>query len=183
MRESQKPQPLNTYGYSKWLCDKKVHALKNTAKLPVIVGLRYFNVYGPGEYHKGLSASMIYQLYLQMAAGKNPRVFEHGDQKRDFIYVKDVAAATVAALTVKKGGIFNVGTGTPRSFNDIIRIINAVLGKNLSTEYFKNPYRGVYQDYTAADTTLLKKGLYSRRCHSLEEGIANYINNYLKKTG
>ncbi|MFA7677330.1 MAG: NAD-dependent epimerase/dehydratase family protein, partial [Candidatus Omnitrophota bacterium] len=89
MREDEGLTPHNTYGYSKYIFDCHVLSLVKRKKLLPVVGLRYFNVYGPGEYHKGSAASITYQLYLQMKAGKNPRVFKYGEQKRDFIYVKD----------------------------------------------------------------------------------------------
>lgn len=179
MKESQKARPLNTYAYSKYLCDKYTTSRKKTPAL--VVGLRYFNVYGPNEYHKGLSASMIYQLYLQMKQGKRPRVFKHGEQKRDFIYVKDIAALTVAALELKKNNILNVGTGIPRSFNDIIAALNTTLKTDLAPDYFDNPYCGVYQDFTQADTTRLNAcGLSAG--YSLEDGIKDYLANYLQKS-
>lgn len=174
MREDQPVRPLNTYAYSKYLCDR--YAQKNTKdrNSPLVVGVRYFNVYGPGEFHKGLAASMIYQLYLQMKAGLRPRVFKYGEQKRDFIYVKDVARITVAALNLERNVILNVGTGAARSFNDIIAALNKVLGGGLEPDYFDNPYGGVYQDYTEADTSRLADlGIKAR--FSLEEGIEDYL--------
>jgi len=176
MAESQKPTPLNTYGYSKYLCDREVIRLGKKLKIPII-GLRYFNVYGPGEHHKlqSKSASMIYQLYLQVRSGKQPRVFKYGEQQRDFIYVKDVAAITIRALESKKSAILNVGTGKARSFNDIISILNKELGKKLKPEYFDNPYANVYQDHTQADTSLLQQTLKIKARYSLERGIADYV--------
>jgi len=89
-----------------------------------IIGLRYFNVYGPGELYKGKMSSMIYQLALQMKAGKNPRIFKKGEQKRDFVYVKDIIQANIKAALSGKSGIYNVGCGKARTFNDIISILN-----------------------------------------------------------
>ena len=134
MKESQKLIPHNTYAYSKYLCDCLVQEISKQKVSPIIVGVRYFNVYGPGEHHKGTSASMIYQLYLQMKGDLRPRVFKYGEQKRDFIYVKDAARITVEALQAKKSTILNVGTGGARSFNDIISILNKVLEKNLKPD-------------------------------------------------
>ncbi|MCX5783468.1 MAG: NAD-dependent epimerase/dehydratase family protein, partial [Elusimicrobia bacterium] len=90
MRETDAPAPENIYGFSKAVMDNVAQVFAKEHKNITLVGLRYFNVYGPGESYKGKAASMIYQLYLQMKAGKNPRVFKHGEQERDFIYVKDV---------------------------------------------------------------------------------------------
>jgi ADP-L-glycero-D-manno-heptose 6-epimerase len=174
-KESQKLVPHNTYAYSKYLFDCLVQKTIKKVKTPLIVGLRYFNVYGPGEVHKGTAASMTYQLYLQMKKGKRPRVFKYGEQKRDFIYVKDVARITVKALGSKKSAIFNLGTGKPRSFNDIISALNKGLKKNLKADYFDNPYADKYQNFTQADTTLLKKTLSTVAQFSLEQGIKDYL--------
>lgn len=180
MVEDQKPQPLNTYAYSKYMCD--VLFAKYKSKLSKgIIGLRYFNVYGPGEYHKGSASSMTYQLYRQMKEGKKPRVFNYGDQKRDFIYVKDVARITVAALESDKTAILNVGTACARSFNDIISALNAALGTNLKADYFDNPYSAVYQDFTEADGEKLEKVLGLKAKFSLEDGVADYVKGYLLK--
>ena len=180
MREDQGLIPHNTYGYSKYLFDCHVLKVSRQKTTPPIVGLRYFNVYGPREYHKGSAASMIYQLYRQMIADKNPRVFKHGEQKRDFIYVKDVARITVAALESGKRAILNVGTGKARSFNDVISILNKVLNKSLETTYFDNPYGDKYQNYTRADTSLLQKVLKTEAGFCLEKGVKDYVGNYLK---
>lgn len=174
MRESQPAQPLNTYAYSKYLCDSYAQKNINAKNSPLVVGLRYFNVYGYGEFHKGPAASMIYQLYWQMKTGRRPRVFKYGEQKRDFVYVGDVARITVAALELEKNVILNVGTGRARSFNDIIMTLNKALGEHLEPDYFDNPYGGVYQDYTEADIRRLED-LNLKAQFSLEEGIEDYI--------
>lgn len=178
-KESQKTHPLNTYAYSKWMCDVEMKKYENNKDIPLIVGLRYFNVYGPQEYHKGLAASMTYQLFLQMKEGKNPRVFEFGEQCRDFVYVKDVARATVAALDAKKNCIVNVGSGQARSFNDIIKCLNDSMGTSLDPKYFKNPYTSFYQEHTQADVSLLKDNLGVVPEYTLEKGIDDYVKNYL----
>ncbi len=179
MQEDQELAPHNTYAYSKYLGDCLVEKISQIKSAPIIVGLRYFNVYGPGEYHKGMSASMAYQLYLQMQAGRRPRIFKFGDQKRDFVYVKDVARITIEALKSKKSAILNLGTGTPRSFNDMIAALNKSMGLNLKPDYFDNPYSGKYQDYTKADTSRLGKVLETQARFSLEEGIEDYLKNHL----
>jgi ADP-L-glycero-D-manno-heptose 6-epimerase len=179
MRETEGLTPHNTYGYSKYMFDCYVNKIIRKKGTPSIVGLRYFNVYGPREYHKGAAASMIYQLYLQMKEGKQPRVFKFGEQKRDFIYVKDVARITVAALFSKKKTIVNVGTGIPRTFNDIIAALNSSMGKNLKADYFDNPYGDKYQNFTQADTSLLEKTLKTKASFILEDGIRDYIAKHL----
>ena len=177
MKESQAPKPLNTYAYSKYLCDREVLKLRGDVAVP-IVGLRYFNVYGPGETHKGSSSSMIFQLYLQMKQGRQPRVFKYGEQKRDFILVDDVVAATIGALALNESVIMNVGTGNARSFNDIIGVLNRVLGEKFAPDYFDNPYAKTYQDHTEADISLLKETLNFEPHYTLEEGIERYIRTY-----
>ncbi len=179
-KEDQKLTPHNMYAYSKCAFDSLARKQMNKKFSPPIVGLRYFNVYGPLEYHKGSSASMIYQLYLQMKASKRPRVFKYGEQKRDFVYVKDVAAITVKAFESKTSAILNAGTGRARTFNDIIAVLNKVLKKDLKPYYFDNPYKGKYQNYTEADTTLLKKTLKTEAKFSLETGIDDYVKNHLQ---
>ncbi|MFH1768950.1 MAG: ADP-glyceromanno-heptose 6-epimerase [Candidatus Omnitrophota bacterium] len=183
MREDCPVNPLNIYAYSKYQCDRAAISLIKSKNTPPLVGLRYFNVYGPGEHHKNKAASMIYQLYLQMKQDRRPRVFKCGEQKRDFIYVKDVVAATVKSLELDKSAVVNVGTGNARSFNDIIKIINGVLKKNLSADYFDNPCTGVYQNNTEADINNLKKIIGYIPQYSLEEGIKDYISNYLNGKG
>lgn len=178
MKEAQDVKPLNTYAYSKVLCDRFFYKNVKKTSSPHVVGVRYFNVYGPGEYHKCSAASMIYQLYLQMKAKKQPRVFCYGEQARDFIYVKDVARMTVDMLLINKNVVVNIGTGKKRSFNDIISALNAAMNTDYKPDYFKNPYLGLYQDYTEADVTLLKS-LKNQAKFSLEEGIKDYVKNYL----
>ena len=180
MKETQNSDPHNIYAYSKWMCD--VYAAKVTGgkKSPLVIGVRYFNVYGPWEYHKGTAASITYQLYLQIKAGNRPRVFKFGEQKRDFIYVKDVARITVGCLGLKKNTVLNVGTGKARSFNDIIAALNKTLKTDLGTEYFDNPFKGFYQDFTEADLTQAKK-LKLVAEYSLEDGIHDYVTSYLEK--
>ena len=180
MKENQPPKPLNTYAYSKFICDRVASTFFNKKNTPIIVGLRYFNVYGPGEHHKKKSASMIYQLYLQIKDNRRPRLFKFGQQKRDFVYVKDVASVTVKALTLKRSVILNVGTGIARSFNDIVKIINKTLKRRLSPFYFDNPYAKVYQNYTEADISKLKRIMDYKRFYSLEEGIKEYLDTIKK---
>jgi len=179
MKEDGEIIPHNTYAYSKYQCDCLMKKITKESSTPVIVGLRYFNVYGPNEYHKGLSASMTYQLYLQMKEGKQPRIFKFGEQKRDFIYVKDVARITIEALDSRKSAVINVGTGIPRSFNDIVASLNKTMDIDIKPDYFDNPYLGKYQDYTEADTALLKELLDTQAEFSLEAGIDDYLKGYL----
>jgi len=170
--------PENVYGYSKYLLDQYV--LQHKKRYPNnIIGLRYFNVYGPGELYKGKMSSMIYQLALQMKAGKNPRIFKKGEQKRDFVYVKDTIQANIKAALSGKSGIYNVGCGKARTFNDIISILNTTMKTEFKTEYFDNPY-DFYQDNTEADISKTESDLDYTPKYNLEKGIEDYYNNYLK---
>jgi ADP-L-glycero-D-manno-heptose 6-epimerase len=138
-----------------------------------IVGLRYFNVFGPNEAHKERPASMIYHLTKQMKSGQRPRIFKYGEQKRDHIYVKDAVEATIKALNAPSG-IYNVGTGIATSFNELIKILNEVLKTNYEPEYIDNPYEGTYQNHTQADTTKAEKFLKFRARYQLRDAIKEY---------
>lgn len=172
--EDQPPAPANVYAFSKVQLDNlaRVYAKRSVAWR--IVGLRYFNVYGPREPHKKAAASMIYQLYTQMKAGKRPRVFKAGEQKRDFVYVKDVVALTMHALTAPQSMVFNCGSGHPFSFNEVIAELNKGLGTKLEPEYFENPY-SFYQPHTEADMTLAKSVLNFSPQFPPAKGIADYV--------
>jgi ADP-L-glycero-D-manno-heptose 6-epimerase len=140
-----------------------------------VIGLRYFNVYGPGEYYKGKMASMVYQLYKQMKEGKRPRVFKYGEQQRDFVYVKDIVKINLCALNNgKETGVYNAATGIARDYNTIINCLNKELGTNLEPEYIDNPYP-FFQLKTQADMTLAKEKLGYEPDYSLEAGIADYV--------
>jgi len=174
MKEEQTPTPENVYGFSKAIMDNvAADYAKKYPKLKLI-GLRYFNVYGPGEYYKGKFASMIYQLYLQMKAGKKPRIFKYGEQMRDFVYVKDVVRANLNALECETSVVVNVGTGKPENFNYVIECLNKAMGTNYEPEYFDNPYN-FYQNKTQADIKKTKAYLNYRPQWNLEEGIKDYV--------
>jgi ADP-L-glycero-D-manno-heptose 6-epimerase len=174
MREDQEPAPANVYAFSKVQLDNLARQYARQNPSWKIVGLRYFNVYGPRESHKRAAASMIYQLYLQMKAGKRPRVFKHGEQKRDFVYVKDVVRMTIAALNAPKSGVYNCGSGVAFSFNEVIAALNQSLGTSLEPEYFENPY-SFYQPHTEADMTLARNDLKYQPDFPPAQGIADYI--------
>jgi ADP-L-glycero-D-manno-heptose 6-epimerase len=140
----------------------------------IIVGLRFFNVYGPCEAHKGVPASMVYHLAQQMKAGKRPRIFKHGEQKRDFVYVRDAVEGGIRALDAKTSGIYNLGTGQARSFNELIEVLNKCLGTNLHPDYFDNPHVH-YQNFTQADLTSARKALRYEPRFSLEDGVRDYM--------
>ncbi|MBD3164399.1 ADP-glyceromanno-heptose 6-epimerase [Candidatus Woesearchaeota archaeon] len=172
MKESQKKDIITVYGKSKLMMDNIAEKYSDNMH---IVGLRYFNVFGPKEASKGRSASMIYHLAKQMKANKRPRIFKWGQQKRDHIYVKDAVRATLLALKAKSG-IYNVGTGIGTSFNELIKALNDVLKTNYQPEYFDSPYdTQTYQVNTQADTTKSKEFLNFECKYSLKEGIKEYV--------
>jgi ADP-L-glycero-D-manno-heptose 6-epimerase len=173
---------LNVYGWSKQLFDDWVRRRLPDARSP-LVGLRFFNVYGPREAHKGAMASMAYQLHEQLRAGGVARLFAgsdgiaDGEQVRDFVYVDDVVAVALWFLAHPgRSGVYNVGTGRARSFNDLAAAVVAGLGRG-RIEYvpFPAPLRGVYQNRTEADLSALRAAGYDGRFRSLEEGVGAYV--------
>ena len=174
MRESQEPAPTNCYGVSKARMDEIVQKIIREKKIPSIVGLRYFNVFGPREDYKGNAASMIYQLAQQVKSGRRPRIFKYGEQKRDFVYVKDVVRANLLACESGKSGIVNVGTGQATTFNEVIETLNQILGFSFEADYFDNPY-SFYQDHTEADLSLAEKLLGYRPKYTTQEGLRDYL--------
>lgn len=166
--------PLNVYGESKLAMDLLTRSKLDRTGIKII-GLRYFNVYGPGEAHKNHMASMIYKLAQQMKEGKRPRIFRDGTQKRDQVYVDDVVQANLRALDASKttSGIYNVGTGAAVSFNDIIAELNRVLKTNLDPEYIENPY-AFFQHHTEADISSTKEKLRYEPRYDLRRGIERY---------
>ena len=170
-----KEAPENPYGFSKLLMDQIAYRYVNENPDMTIVGLRFFNVYGPKEVYKSKTSSMVIQLGHQILDGKAPRLFEGSDQiLRDFIYIEDVIQANIKACNPKNNGTYNVGTSISRSFQDIADILQKELDTNLSTEYFANSFKG-YQLNTQADITSTKANLSFEPNFSLEEGIKTYI--------
>ncbi len=140
----------------------------------VVVGLRYFNVYGPREAHKGAASSMILQLAQQMRRGQAPRIFKHGEQLRDFVYVKDIVNCTILAARGRISGIYNAGSGVPRTFNDIVANLNRVLNTQWQPEYIDNPHVH-YQPHTEADLAATTRALRYKPKYTLEDGIDDYF--------
>ena len=173
MEEDQEKDILSAYGRSKLEMDNITEKLFNKMH---IVGLRYFNVFGPREKYKQRAASMVYHLAKQIKSGKNPRIFKFGEQKRDHIYVKDAVDATIKAMNVKKSCIVNVGTGIATNFNELIRVLNKVMETNFQPEYFDMPYeQKTYQSNTQADIKKAEKLIGFKPKWSLKEGIKDYI--------
>jgi ADP-L-glycero-D-manno-heptose 6-epimerase len=174
--------PLNVYAYSKLLFDQYVRRLMPRISTTV-VGLRYFNVYGPREGHKGRMASMVWQVYQQVRSSGLARLFEGtdgfaaGEQRRDFVFVGDAVAVNLHfASAPPRQAIVNVGTGKSRSFNDIARIVISLLGRG-EIQYipFPESLRGKYQSFTESDITRLRAAGYDQPMTSLEEGIRQLV--------
>ncbi|MDM7273689.1 ADP-glyceromanno-heptose 6-epimerase [Sulfurihydrogenibium azorense] len=173
LKEDREKSPENVYAFSKYIMDNLAQEFAEKTSLK-IVGVRYFNVYGPREAHKGKFASMIYQLYLQMKSGQRPRIFKWGEQKRDFVYVKDAVDATILAAKAPRSTVYNVGSGEATSFNDVIKYLNQALGTDFEPEYFDCPY-DFYQEYTQADMTKIKEELGFVPRYSIQRGIKEYV--------
>jgi ADP-L-glycero-D-manno-heptose 6-epimerase len=173
MKESQTPDPLNVYAFSKLTMERMAARYSPRLTQP-IVGLRYSNVYGPGEDHKGKLASMIHQLAKQMRSGMRPRIFKAGEQKRDFVYIEDAVQANLKAMAAKNSGVFNAGAGRSWSFNQVIAELNRVLQTDLTPEYFENPY-SFTQDWTETDQTLARQSLGYEAQFDLRRGIDAYF--------
>lgn len=178
--------PLNMYAYSKHLFDQYIrkHIPKSTSQ---VVGLRYFNVYGPGEHHKGTMASTIYHFNNQILAAGQVNVFEghdgyeNGGHQRDFVYVKDCAAVNLWFLEHPDiSGIFNLGTGQSRCFNDVANAViswHANKSRHGKINYIPFPkhLKRFYQSYTRADLSRLRNAGVDHKFHTLEEGISDYL--------
>ncbi|MDP3794498.1 MAG: ADP-glyceromanno-heptose 6-epimerase [bacterium] len=188
-RESERDlKPLNYYGESKYLFDQ--WALARSAKPVQWAGLRFFNVYGPNEAHKGPMASRIRHGYEQIQREGGIRLFQShrgdvadGEQKRDFIYVDDVVAVVLFFLAhPDRHGIFNVGTGRARSFLDLAHTLFAALERPPRVEFIPMPeeIRGKYQYFTEADMTALRSAGYDKPFHSLEDGVGRYVERLVR---
>ena len=180
-------RPLNAYGISKNEFDK--WALEQDHCPPFWAGLKFFNVYGPNEYHKGRMASVIFHAFNQIKATGNVKLFRShrpgyadGEQLRDFVYVKDVINVCYWLMQHEPAsGLYNLGTGTARSFNDLVRATFAGLGILPDITYTDMPedIRDKYQYFTEANMGKLQRAGYTNAFHSLERGIDDYVRNYL----
>ena len=179
-------KPQNCYGYSKQLFDLWAH---RAGLLKKIVGLKYFNVFGPNEYHKADMRSFILKAYEQInATGKvqlfkshNPK-YADGEYLRDFIYIKDAVDMTLFFFDNQKvNGLFNIGTGSARTWNDLVKAVFAAVGKEPNIEYIEMPesFRNQYQYFTEADTTKLRQAGYDKETICLEDAIKDYVQKYL----
>jgi len=184
-------KPMNLYGWSKQLFDLAVveRSAKKEKLPPQWAGLKFFNVFGPNEYHKGEMMSLVAKRFDDAKNGRSVRLFkshrqgiEDGDQKRDFIYVDDAVAVVRWLMeTPSASGIFNVGTGKARSFRDMIAALFRALGLEPKIEYVDMPeaIRGQYQYFTEAEVGNLRRGGYNTGFTSLEEGVKRYVTQFL----
>jgi len=181
-------QPLNLYGQSKQLFDLWAY---NNGLLKKIAGLKYFNVFGPNEYHKADMRSFCLKAFEQInATGKvglfkshNPK-YADGKYMRDFIYVKDAVDMTLFFYDNPQiAGLFNIGTGQARTWNDLAKAVFAAMARQPNIEYIEMPehIRSQYQYYTCADITKLKQAGYKKQTTPLEDAVKDFIQNYLQK--
>jgi ADP-L-glycero-D-manno-heptose 6-epimerase len=167
--------PLNVYAFSKFSFDNHVRRVLPTARSQVL-GLRYFNVYGPQENHKGAMASVAFHLFGQLQRGEEMTLFEGSDGfLRDFVHVDDAVAVNLHFLGSGVSGIYNCGTGQARSFEDVGRAMQTLAGRGeLRTVPFPEHLVGKYQAYTRADLTALRAAGYAQPMTSLEDGLERY---------
>ena len=193
--ELKKLQPLNKYGYSKKIFDD--WAFKQSIAPKQWCGLKFFNVYGPQEYHKGRMASMVFHTFNQNRDNGGVKLFKShkegfkdGEQLRDFVYLKDVVDVMYFLLTEKvESGVYNIGTGEARSFLDLSMATMRAASNNSElkvedvVEFIPMPedLRGRYQYFTQASMEKLKRTGYTKKFTSLEEGVKDYVQNYLAK--
>ncbi len=182
-------KPLNPYGQSKQ--DFDVWALAQKEKPFFWVGLKFFNVYGPNEYHKGRMASVVWHAFNQITKTNRMKLFrshnpayKDGEQLRDFVYVKDVVDVCYFLMHHRKNsGIYNLGSGKARTFLALVKAVYKALDKKEEIEFIDTPIdiRDNYQYFTEANMNKLKGIGYSKPLHSLEEGTTDYVQNYLKE--
>jgi len=185
-RQLDRLRPLNMYGYSKHLFD--LHA-RREGFLNRIVGLKYFNVFGPNEGHKGDMRSLVHKSFGQVQAEGVIRLFKSyhsdfrdGEQKRDFLYVKDAVAMTLhLAATPKANGLFNIGSGAARTWLDLSRAVFAALKRKPKIEFIEMPgtIRAKYQYFTQANLSRLRATGYTAAVTPLENAVSDYVRNYL----
>jgi ADP-L-glycero-D-manno-heptose 6-epimerase len=191
LEELRKLRPMNLYGWSKHLFDlARVDRVVKKAKLPPRwVGLKFFNVYGPNEYHKGAMASVLSKVFDSAKASEPVKLFKShrdgiadGEQRRDFIYVDDVVSVVRWAMDGSgKNGIFNVGTGKAESFRDMIVAMFKAMGRAPNIEYIDMPMsiRDQYQYFTQADVGNLRRAGYNAGFTPLDKAVAQYVTGYL----
>jgi ADP-L-glycero-D-manno-heptose 6-epimerase len=186
-------RPLNLYGWSKLAFDRRVADMlgRGTPGPPQWAGLRFFNVYGPNEYHKGRMASVVFHKFHEAQGGAPARLFRSdrpgivdGDQKRDFVHVDDCVAVMLWLIDNPGiSGLFNVGSGQARSFLDLVRAMFAAMGERERIEFVDMPadLRGKYQYFTEAPLARLRAAGYDRPTIGLEDGVGQYVRDFLMR--
>lgn len=184
----EKLRPLNMYGYSKQMFDQWA---KQNKVLDRIVGLKYFNVYGPNEYHKGDMRSVVHKAFEQIRDEGKVKLFKSTDDKykdggqmRDFIFIKDAVDMTLYFLENRDvNGLYNIGTGNARTWNDLVTALFNAVGKPVNIEYINMPEHliGKYQNFTEAKMDKIKEAGYDKEIGSVEQGVEDYVKNYLLK--
>jgi ADP-L-glycero-D-manno-heptose 6-epimerase len=167
--------PLNVYAESKFAFEQYATDFASKNKDCCMIGLRYCNVYGFGEFHKQKRSSMIYQMYQNIKKDKNIRLFKYGEQKRDWCYVEDVVEATTNCLLFNKNEIFNIANGKSLTFNYIAELIGKELNKKINIEYIDCDFLEKFQNNTECDIEKAKKYLNWKPKFTIEEGIEDYI--------
>jgi len=187
-------RPLNLYGWSKHATDRRIQDLlaRGRPRPPSWAGLKFFNVYGPNEAHKGRMASVVLHKYRQIAAGEPATLFASdrpgiadGDQKRDFVHVEDCVQAILWLLAHPRvSGLFNIGSGQARSFLDLTRAIYVALGRQAEIRFVPMPadLAGKYQYFTEAPLGRLRAAGYDRPAISLEDGVGDYVRRFLTQS-
>jgi len=175
-KETDRLDPANSYAFSKLIMENLIKNYKG--KFLNLIGFRFFNVYGANEYFKNKSASMVYQLIQQIKKNNKVKLFKNGEQKRDFIYVKDVVDCLIHSLDKNKEyEIYNLGTGKAVDFNTIVKIISQVINLNPEIEYIDCPY-DFFQTFTEANIEKLNSNLGYHIKYNIQNGIKDLINEY-----
>ena len=178
--ESMESEPTNPYSRSKDILESVASGFSEKRNC-VTVGLRYFNVYGQREEHKGRRASMVYQLCKSALSGREIEVFKWGEQSRDWVAVEDVVQANIACMRCEESNIFNVGSGKSVSINELLDIISNELGRQVNRKYVENPFLESYQNHTMADISKISHKVGYAPKVEIKEGVANLI-RYIKKS-
>jgi ADP-L-glycero-D-manno-heptose 6-epimerase len=185
VKNLQRLRPLNMYGYSKQMFD--LYAAR-AGWLERIVGVKYFNVFGPNEDHKGEMRSVVHKAFEQIRSSGRVRLFKShrlewadGEQQRDFLYIKDAVAMTLHLATTRVHGIYNVGSGAATTWNQLVAPVFAALGRERKIDYIEMPeeIREKYQYFTQADITKLRAAGYKHPVTGLADAVTDYVKNYL----
>jgi ADP-L-glycero-D-manno-heptose 6-epimerase len=177
--------PLNVYAYAKFLFDQQVREVLKAHRTSQVLGLRYFNVYGPQENHKGRMASVAFHLMKAASKAEHLQLFEGSENfRRDFIYVDDVTAVNQYFFETKKSGIYNCGTGFAQSFTDIANTLKELIpGTRIETIPFPNDLLGKYQTFTQSNTSALRHAGYEKPFMDVVAGVKRYYELFQRTGG